>query len=180
MQAKQQKFLPRLCTIHCVKQLLQFGLNTGIVLTGIAQIVKQQSGEGMSQRNQGRCLDAPRLSKQLHAPQTLPRTVVKRIMSAGCSAVICCLIHFSHLGVIGKGPAPYGVEPFSISYLILCFPNMRKGHSSSMSCPSLAFCFRRSICSRSNCAMLFSGVGRSSGMVPSIFRIASLTSFPTA
>ena len=45
--------------------------------------------------------------------------VVKRIMSTGCSAVICCLFHFSHLGLIGKGPAPYGVEPFSISYLNL-------------------------------------------------------------
>gem|GEM_PF-5821161 len=180
MQAEQQKFLPRLCTIHSVKQLLQFGLDTGIVLTGIAQIVKQQSSEGMSQRSQGRRLDAPRLGKQPHALQALLRAVIERIMGASRAAGASCFVHIGHPPIKEKDPAPYGVEPFSISYLILCFPNMRKGHSSSMSCPSSAFCFRRSICSRSNCAMLFSGVGRSSGMVPSIFRIASLTSFPTA
>lgn len=54
-----------------------------------------------------------------------------------------------------------------------------KFYSSSISCPFFAFCFKSSICSFSSCAMLFSGVGKSSGIVPPISSMAFRTSLPT-
>lgn len=52
-------------------------------------------------------------------------------------------------------------------------------YSSNISLPFFAFSFKRAICSFSICCMLFSGVGKSSGIVPPIFSIAVLTSLPT-
>ena len=118
----------------------------------------------MGQRSQGRRLDTARLGKQPHSLQALLRAVIEWVVGASRAAGASCFFHIGHPQIKEKGPAPYSVEPFSVSYLNLCFPNTEEGHSSSISCPSTAFCFRRSICSRSNCAMLFSGVGRSSGI----------------
>ena len=61
----------------------------------------------------------------------------------------------------------------------IIFPMPGKWYAYSSSINFFRSCFSCFICSRSICEILFSGVGKSSGIVPPIFSIVSRTSFPT-
>ena len=52
LQADQQKLLPWFRPGSSFKKLPQLCPNSGIVLTGIAQVIKQQAGKNAAQRRQ--------------------------------------------------------------------------------------------------------------------------------
>ena len=66
------------------------------------------------------------------------------------------------------------------AHILFLHTNINAYYSSSMSLPFSAFSFSRAICSFSIWAMLFSGVGKSSGIVPPMSLMAFLTFLPTS
>lgn len=84
---------------------------------------------------------------------------------------------FFTLLCIEKTACIFSKRLYSRDFTIFPMPGKWSVYSSSIN--FFRSCFSCFICSRSICEILFSGVGKSSGIVPPIFSIVSRTSFPT-